>query len=883
LQFLLEAQVSISSVAPVAATGAAALTDAGIGSGLDVNSIVSQLLLVQSQPLTQLNNQVASYQATLSAYGTVNSALSTFQSAVQGLDSPSIYDTLSVTPTNSSIISGTATSTAMAGNYNVDVTQLAQAQSLTVAGQASTTSAIGTGAATTISFQFGTINASAGANVGGATLNQDVAANGIATGSLTLDGTAISTDSTTTSAAALATQINLATATTGVTAAVQASSSGVLGAFTAVSTGAGDSYALQVGNTVVENVGANSTLTASQLDSDLQSNSAALLADGISFTGTAAAGTLQFTNASGANLTISQTLTNSSGTASGGIAGLDSTGLTQTYMGGVTLTSTSPIVVAGSTPSAAGFTAGTYNNSTFTQNSSIAGGSISISSANNSLQGITSAINSANLGVTATIINDGSSTPYRLVLTSNTTGADSSMSISVSGDSALSSLLSNNPAGVQNLTQSAAAQNATLTVNGIPITSANNTISGAIQGVTLNVSQTGTTSVAVAQNSSSVQTAISSLVTAYNTLNSTLSQATAFNASTETAGPLIGDLGVQTIQAQLRQLLDEPVAGVSQNLNSLAQLGITFQSDGSLALNTTTLQSAVSSNFSSIGALFSALGTTSDSLVGFKTSTAATQPGTYDVNITQLATQGNEVGSAAPGLTITSGSNDQLSLIIDGVNASVTLAAGTYTPTSLAAEVQSAINGSTAIANAGSSVNVAVNSSGALSLTSQRYGSASLVSLGGDALSTLLGSTPTSTNGVDVAGTIGGNPAIGSGQVLTASSGAPTAGLALTINGGSTGSRGTVTFSQGYAYQLNNQLTSFLGTSGPVTVESSGLSNDIASLQTQITTLNTTLAAEQANYMAEFTALDTTIASLDATQTFLTQQLASLASSDSSS
>ncbi|MFI4941027.1 MAG: flagellar filament capping protein FliD, partial [Burkholderiales bacterium] len=492
------------------------------------------------------------------------------------------------------------------------------------------------------------------------------------------------------------------------------------------------------------------------------------------------------------------------------------------------------------------------------------------------------AINNANLGVTATIINDGSSSPYRLSLTSNTTGAASSMKISVNGDAALSNLLSNDPAGTQNLTQSVNAQNSALTINGIPITSANNTVSGAIQGVTLNLSQVGTTSVAIGKNSTSVQSAVSALVTAYNTLNSTLNAATAYNATTQTAGPLIGDSGIQTIRAQLRQLIGTPVAGASQNLNSLGQLGITFQNDGSMSLNTSTLQSALTNNFSSVGALFSAIGTTSDSLVGFNTSTAATQPGTYAVDITQLATQGTEVGSAAPGLTITGGSNDQLSLLIDGVNTSVTLTAGTYTQTSLAAEIQTAINGSTAISNEGSSVVVTVNSSGALSITSQRYGSASSVSLGGDAASTLLGSAPTSTAGLDVAGTIGGNPAVGSGKILTGTAGSPTAGMALSINGGTTGSRGTVTFSQGYAYQLNTLLTSFLGSSGPLTVESNSLNNNITSINAQIATLNITLAAQQANYLAEFTALDTTMAQMNATQTFLTQQLSSLFSNNSS-
>jgi flagellar hook-associated protein 2 len=877
--------VSISSVAPSAnSSGAAALSDAGIGSGLNVDGIVSKLMQVESLPLTQLNSQISSYQATLSDYGTVTSAISAFQSAVQSLNTAAQSTALSVTPSNTSVLTGTATSTATAGNYNINVSQLAQAQTLTAAGVASTSAAIGNGASTTISFQFGTI----GAGITGSTLAASVASSGIAAGSLTINGTAIATGSNTTSAQQLAAQINQATGTTGVTATAQASNSGTV-SFTPVATGDGDSYTLQVGNTVIANVGADSSCSASDLDAALQSTGAGsvgaqLAADGVTFTGTAEDGTLQFSKADGSNLTISQTLTNSSGNASGGIDGLSTSGATQTYLGGVSLSATGPVTIGGTSPTTAGLTAGSslnsgiYSNGSFTPNSSLAGGSVTITSANNSLQGIVSAINSANLGVTASIINDGSATPYRLVLTSSTTGAAGSMKISVQGDSAISNLLSDDPGGTQNLTQSVAAQNTNLTVNGIPITSNNNTISGAIPGVTLNVAATGSTSVSVAQNSSTLQSAVSSFVTAYNTLNSTLSSATAYNAQNQTAGPLIGDSGVETVQQGLRQVLDNIVPGLSQNLNSLAQLGITFQNDGSLALNSTTLQNAINTNASGVAALFGAVGNSTDNLVGYKTATSATKPGTYAVNITQLATQGTQTGSAAPNLTITTGQNDSLSVDVDGINAQLTIPAGNYTTTSLASEVQSLINGNTAISNAGSSVGITTNSSGALVVTSKRYGSASQVNLTGNAASDLLGSNATQQTGLDVQGTIGGNPATGSGQVLTGLAGSPTAGLALSITGGATGARGTVTYSQGFSNQLSTLLTSYLGSTGPITNESNALNSNISSIQAQITTMNQTLAAQQANYLAEFEALDTTVASLNATQTFLTQQLASLAS-----
>ncbi|HSY29850.1 MAG TPA: flagellar cap protein FliD N-terminal domain-containing protein, partial [Burkholderiaceae bacterium] len=180
--------MSISTVAPVANSGAAALTDAGIGSGLNVDAIVSQLMTVESEPLTQLQGQISSYNATLSAYGIITSSLSAFQTAVQALNTPSAFSADSVTPGNSSVLSGPATTSAVNGNYTVNVTQLAQAQSLTAAGQASTSTAIGGG---TISFQFGTI--SAAPTIVGTALDPSVATNGIAAGSLSINGTTITT------------------------------------------------------------------------------------------------------------------------------------------------------------------------------------------------------------------------------------------------------------------------------------------------------------------------------------------------------------------------------------------------------------------------------------------------------------------------------------------------------------------------------------------------------------------------------------------------------------------------------------------------------------------------------------------------------------------
>ncbi|HEV7816434.1 MAG TPA: flagellar filament capping protein FliD, partial [Janthinobacterium sp.] len=188
-------------------------------------------------------------------------------------------------------------------------------------------------------------------------------------------------------------------------------------------------------------------------------------------------------------------------------------------------------------------------------------------------------------------------------------------------------------------------------------------------------------------------------------------------------------------------------------------------------------------------------------------------------------------------------------------------------------------NGASNFTKAGSAVTATVDSNGNLSIVSNLYGSASniLISDGtGSSASALFGGA-TPTAGVDVAGTIGGFSAVGSGQTLTGGAGAAVAGLAIKITGGTTGARGSVGFSQGYAYQLNNLATSYLGSSGNITAEQNGINASISDVNKQITDFNAQLVLIKANYTAQYTALDTTVASLNTTSSFLTEQFAALA------
>jgi flagellar hook-associated protein 2 len=207
----------------------------------------------------------------------------------------------------------------------------------------------------------------------------------------------------------------------------------------------------------------------------------------------------------------------------------------------------------------------------------------------------------------------------------------------------------------------------------------------------------------------------------------------------------------------------------------------------------------------------------------------------------------------------------------------IAIPAGTYDQKQLAAMLRAAINGDTDFSGAGDAVETSVDS-GFLSISSSKYGQASSIAIDyvtGTKPDDIFGGFATAP-GMDVAGTIGGVNATGNGQTLTGMAGSPVDGLQLKITGGKEGDRGSVSFSQGYAYQLNALAVGFTGTDGMVTSKTSGLNTSVAAIQKQKDAFNVRLTAIEARYRAQFTALDTMLVSMQTTSSYLTQQLAAI-------
>jgi flagellar hook-associated protein 2 len=372
-----------------------------------------------------------------------------------------------------------------------------------------------------------------------------------------------------------------------------------------------------------------------------------------------------------------------------------------------------------------------------------------------------------------------------------------------------------------------------------------------------------------------VRSAVNSFVKAFNDLDKTIKSVSSYDATTKQAGLLLGDSALRGIQSQVKGMLTENVTG--SKLSNLMQLGIAFQKDGTLAVDSSKLDKAIANNFDDIAGLFASIGTTTDSLVAFSGSTASTLPGSAPLTISALATRGKLTGSTAPtSLNIVAGVEDQLSLTVDGISTSLTIPPANYTATSLAAALQAKINGASELTAAGVSVSVRADVDGKLTIESNRYGSASKVVVGGTASNNLFPAS-TQTDGTDVAGTIGGAAGTGSGQFLTAASGTTLAGLKLEVTGGSApADRGTVSYSRGYADQLTKLLEQFTGSDGVINGQTNSLQKTLKGIGDTRDALNTRLAATEKRYLAQFTALDVAIGQMSQTSNYLTQQLASL-------
>lgn len=257
--------------------------------------------------------------------------------------------------------------------------------------------------------------------------------------------------------------------------------------------------------------------------------------------------------------------------------------------------------------------------------------SITTGSGVNTLSDLETAINSAGLGVTANILTDASGS--RLTITSNTPGSAGNFTASSTG-------------GSFGLTQAVTGSNASLTVNGIAVSSASNTVTGAVPGLTLNLlsASPGTSvSLSVAPNATQASAAINQFVNDYNSLIGDLNEEYADTGSGQ--GDLAGDPTIRNLQSDLLNAVGYTASPASGNstttIPNLSSLGITANGDGTLSVDSTTLNSALANNFSDVQNFFqgSASNGFASTLDQQLTSFTSPSDGAFTVDLQSISTQ----------------------------------------------------------------------------------------------------------------------------------------------------------------------------------------------------------------------------------------------------
>ncbi len=576
---------------------------------LDVSTLVSQLISAESQTqLTPLTTQASSYNTLISAYGSLKSALSSYQSAIKALTAASFSSqksSVSNAGTGSNL-----TTDPFTADVNSDNSTKILAQKLQSAGVSSGTTY---NAGDSIAIKVGTnsptfITLQANSTLAGVRDAINASKAGV-TASITTDGSGD--------------HLVLESTAGGTANTIKVTANNSLSAFAYDPSSSTPSTMTQIQAPRDATKAASGTysVAVSQL-AQTQKLSSASIAPGTTFdngilaikTGSGStaiikpatntlAGVRDAINSSdaGVNATIVSDGTNDhlvitakdSGAAN--TIKITGTGNYSVFSADPSGTVISPNVSTGQT-----YTSGTLSlkvgDTTVAINPTANGGG------NIDLNQVMSAINGASAGVTASISNDG--TNDHLVLTP--TGSSATAAVSLTGTGDYSGLT------MSGMGQLLKAQDAKLSIDGVAVTSTSNKVENVISGVTLNLSKVTTSAdnftLNISNDTSGITTAANSFVTAYNTLAKAVAGMTAQAPSTtlgqaNTSAPLASESSVQTIMNQLRNTLFASVDG-GNGISSLSDIGISFQKDGTLALDATKLSTATTNNFAGIANLF---------------------------------------------------------------------------------------------------------------------------------------------------------------------------------------------------------------------------------------------------------------------------------------
>ena len=835
----------MSDVSATSASSAAApLLVNGIVSGINTTQVIQALLQAYQAPITNLQQEQTTLASQAANYRTINTDMTAVQTAAQALNQSSSWNLMTATSSNTTVATANASAGATAGTLSFTVADLAQGNVLLSSGGVASQAQSVTGATSLLV-------ATGGAAIGFSGL--------AASAGLTLGSHAISVTQS--------------------SAAASVSSAAALSPTTTITAGTNDSLNLDVGGTTYALTLAPGPYSPSALVGAI--NSAATSAGAPVMASLSSGGELQLaTTEQGSAATLS--VTGSSLSALGLTSGQSAVGVDAVVAVDGTDTTLSAInpgsTVSLNAPS--GSITATVASSPASSGSLISAGDASsalVGTGNQSLGAVVSNLNSAGLNLTATAVQE-SSGQYRLQIAAGATGLAGAVSIDSSG-------LSGGALGpISTITN---AVNAAVNVGGAggyTLESATNTFSNLLAGSSVTVASLGTTTLTVTPDASGEASAVSSLVTAANQALSDISSLAGYNASTKTAGPLMGSAVVQSLQQSI--LSTFATAAGASGLGSAANVGIKLTSTGTITFDQSAFEKAFQSNPSSVTSLFTAGGTLSPaspsyggqvSLIYGDPKTAA---GSYSVQLTQSATQATATGSVLAGGTVSAG--ESLDIKMNGVDANFAVSAGQSL-----SEVATGLN--QLFAAQGFGLSAYVQNGDQLTVASDAYGSANGFSIASSApgagttgLGGAVADAPVDYAGTDVAGSINGVAATGNGQELIAPSSDPALhGLSLLVTTPGISSATTIG-SYTYAPGLAQQLLSIAqgasdASTGSLSAAIKGLGNQSSGLTGQITNYQNLEQEQQTLLTNQFATMESTLGSLKNESSALSSQINNLA------
>ena len=520
---------------------------------------------------------------------------------------------------------------------------------------------------------------------------------------------------------------------------------------------------------------------------------------------------------------------------------------------------------------------------------------ITVDSSNNSLRALADAVNDADAGVRASVINDGSATNgYRLLLSAEKTGADNAIAIT-------NNLAADNGNAVRPDFSGAAIQeavNSSLTLGSgagaITVESSTNTIENLLDGVTLQLSAADTSrtiALQVSRDTEAASSAVSDFVDGFNRVMQFIDENSRFNIQSQQGGVLLGNRQAQTIQDDLRAAVTDTVSGVNPNANRLSAIGVGITDAGTLVLNESRLSDVLQGRVAEISdddlsRLFSFSGETTNSNVRFVGGSTRTGDGVpIEVDVTQAATQAVALGTNdLAASTVIDATNDELTLEINGTSATVSLLNGTYDPASLAELVQETVNAVPELT--GRPVIVGVEGS-KLRMISETYGRVSqLEAFTGSALSAIGFDGSESARGQDAVGQfiVDGETetAIGRGRTLTGDlDNEYTADLQVSVTLAESqvqpGTDATLNLTRGIGSRLD-QLIGRLAdpNNGRIKVANDEFETKIDDLKATIDRQNALFEQRRDSLAAEFAAMESAVSQLQGQASFLSGQLGGL-------